>query len=475
VARILLIDDDVDLVEDLQQALGKAGHHVTCLERAETGPDLAARQEIDLVLLDNKMPGMSGIDFLGALRERGIGVPVILMTGCAGGDTALQAVLLGAFDYLEKPDDYGRLFAELTPLIHKALEIDWRSPVVRVNGEEAPAPRTSGPLMLGKSQAMREVAGRVRDVAASRAPVLILGETGTGKELVARAIHTHSPRKNEPFVALNCTALTETLLEDELFGHEKGAFTGANKLRKGLFEHASGGTLFLDEVGDMPASLQAQLLRVLENQEVKRIGGNETIRVDVRVLSATHRNLEAAIRAETFREDLFYRLNGVTIRLPPLRERGEDLQLLSNHFLEKAAEGTGRRAPTLHPAAWDRLRAHPWPGNIRELRSVLGRAVLTCHGSQILPDDLDIRRGGPAPACRTDVTEDEALAGLRQAIRWAWNSGAGNLWPRLQGLLERELLAHAAAELGGNKTQIGDRLAMSRGTVIQRLKGYGLE
>src|SRR5205823_4563678 len=217
------------------------------------------------------------------------------------------------------------------------------------------------------------------------ARVLIQGETGTGKKLVAKAIHTNSPRKNKPFVAMNCTALNENLLDDELFGHEPGAFTGAEKLRKGKFEYANGGTLFLDEVGDMPLPMQAKLLRVLESQEVCRIGGNEAIRVNVRLLSATHRDLEAAIAAGTFRRDLFHRLNRVTVRLPPLRERGEDLAELAASFLARAAEGTGRPAPVLAEGTLQRLRAHPWPGNIRELQNVLHRAVGVCRGPQILP------------------------------------------------------------------------------------------
>ncbi len=354
-ARILLIDDNVDLAEALHEALERAGHCVTCLERAAPGPDLLAAQKFDVVLLDNRMPGMSGIEFLAVLKEREIRVPVIVMTGDADSDTAIQAVNLGAFDYLAKPDDYGALILELIKLIEKALQIAWPPPRV-LTPEEACPEGASRPLMIGKSRVMLEVSALIGRVAGSHAPVLILGETGTGKELVAQAVHTHSPRKNKPFVAMNVAALAENLQEDELFGHEKGAFTDAVKLRKGLFEHASGGTLFLDEIGDMPASLQAKLLRVLENQEVTRIGGNEPIRVDVRVLSATRRDLDAAIRAGTFREDLFFRLNGVTIELPPLRKRGNDLQLLTNHFLERAAEGTGRRALTLHPAAWDKLR-----------------------------------------------------------------------------------------------------------------------
>jgi DNA-binding NtrC family response regulator len=473
-ARILLIDDDVDLAELLRESLEKAGHCVSHLERAERGPDLLAANRFDLVLLDNKMPGMSGIEFLAALKGREIRTPVILMTSYADSDTAMRAVNLGAFDYLEKPDDAAALFEELTRLIAKALQIAWPPPRV-LTPEETSTPGAPRPLMLGKSRVMLEVWALVGRVAGSSAPVLILGETGSGKELVAQAVHTHSPRKAKPFVALNCTALTENLLEDELFGHEKGAFTGANKLRKGLFEHASGGTLFLDEVGDMPASLQAQLLRVLEKQEVKRVGGNETIPVDVRVLSATHRDLEAALRAGTFREDLFFRLNGVTIRLPPLRERGADLQLLTNHFLERAAEGTGRRSPTLDAAAWEKLRAHPWPGNIRELRNVIGRAVLMCRGPVVTADDLELRHSDAVHMPSPEPGEDEALAGLRQAVGWAWRTGRTDLWPMLQGLLERELLRHAAAELNGNKTEIAKRLDLSRGTVIQRLKDHGLE
>ena len=472
-ARILLIDDEVDLAEALQEGLETAGHCVTYLEGAAPGPDLLAAQKFDVVLLDNRMPVMSGIEFLAVLKEREIRVPVIVMTGDADSDTAIEAVNLGAFDYLEKPDDDGALIEQLIAVIDKALKIAWPPPRV-LTPEEACPEGASRPLMIGKSRVMLELSGLIGRVAGSHAPVLILGETGTGKELVAQAVHTHSPRKNKPFVAMNCAAVAENLQEDELFGHEKDAFTDARKLRKGLFEHASGGTLFLDEIGDMPASLQAKLLRVLENQEVRRIGGNEPIRVDVRVLSATRRDLDAAIRAGTFREDLFFRLNGVTIELPPLRKRGKDLQLLTNHFLEKAAEGTGRRAPTLQPAAWDKLRVHSWPGNIRELRNVVLRAVLMCRGAQVTPDDVELRRPDSPPAGAPASSEEEARAGLRLAVRWAWKTGQADLWPMLESLLKRELVKHAAGELK-IKTQIAERLGLSRGTVIDLFKAYDLE
>ena len=359
-ANVLLIDDDADFNRFLQLVLEERGHRVCCLERAEQGPEILAKENFDLVLLDNKMPGMSGIDFLAALGQRGLGVPVILMTGHGTTDTAIKAMNLGAFDYVVKPMDMEQLIGELEPSISKALEI--ARPIkgaVRLPGEAAVDPAAS--VFLGNSKPMQEVCKNISRVAKSDVAVLIHGETGTGKELVAKAIHANSPRQNKPFVALNCTALNENLLDDELFGHEPGAFTGADKLRKGRFEYANGGSLFLDEIGDMPPTLQAKLLRVLENQEVHRIGSNEPIKVNVRLLSATHRHLEASIREGKFREDLYYRLAGVTIRLPPLRERGADVELLAEHFLARAAEGAGKPAPMLNEGAWISCAASPGP------------------------------------------------------------------------------------------------------------------
>jgi DNA-binding NtrC family response regulator len=474
-ARILLIDDDLDLADALQEDLENAGHRVTHLERAESGPDLVARQEFDVVVLDNNLGGgcMSGLEFLGALKKRELGIPVILMTGFVTADTLIQAKVRGVFDYLEKPADFAELFKQLTPIIHKALDIDWRPQLVPVPAPEKGADDPSGSLMLGTSKPMQAMYGQIGAFAPTDTTIVIRGETGAGKELVARAIHTNSPRKNRPFVALNCTTLNENLLESELFGVEKGAHSEAKKLRKGWFEHADGGTLFLDEIGDMPMSFQAKLLRVLENHEITRVGGNETIRVDVRVLSATHRDLEAAIRAGTFREDLYYRLNGVSIHLPPLRERGADLQLLTHHFLARAAVSAGRRAPTIHPNAWDKLHNHPWPGNIRELHHVISHAVLTCRGSQVTSDDIKLQRADPAPAAPGALSEEAALDGLRKAVAWAWNS-QDKSWQGLCDRLERELLAFALAQLDGNQTQIGIRLGMCSNTVRKRLKKYDL-
>jgi DNA-binding NtrC family response regulator len=470
-ARILLIDDDVDLSHFVREELEAQGHLVQCLERAERGPQVLAEAPFDVVLLDNKMPGMTGIDFLSALRGRGLlDVPVILMTGYATSDTAIQAMNLGAFDYVIKPDDFQALVGKLEPLIRKALAITQPVAAVPVAAEARQQP--SDPGLVGKSEAMIKIYKLIGRFAGSDDAVLILGETGTGKELVARALHANSTRKQRRFVALNCTALNESLLESELFGHEPGAFTGADKLRKGKFEHAHGGTLFLDEIGDMPLTLQAKLLRVLEYQEIERVGSNEPIKVDVRILSATHRDLDAAIREGKFRRDLYHRLNRVTVRLPPLRERLEDLPEIAAYYLARAAESTGRPPPTLSDAALEKLRSQRWPGNVRELQNVIYRAFGVCRGPQVQPTDLDFHaEAGPATGDRAV----DAAAALQRAILWAWDSDQPKLWPLLRDLLERELLKIALARLGGNQTQVAERLEMARGTVIKRMQEYGLK
>jgi DNA-binding NtrC family response regulator len=473
-ARILLIDDDPDLSRFLQLALEERGHLVESLERAERGPEALARGEFDVVLLDNKMPGMSGIDFLAALQQRDVRVPVILMTGHTTTDTTIQAMNLGAFDYVIKPTDYHELLQELERLVGEVLRLTRLVPDVPAQGEVI-ADDPAVPVLLGTSRAIVEVLKLIGRFARYDDAVLILGETGTGKEVVARRIHRNSPRRNKPFVALNCTALNENLLDDELFGHEPGAFTGADKLRKGKFEHAHGGTLFLDEVGDMPLPLQAKLLRVLENQEVCRIGSNEVIKVNVRLVSATHRDLEAVIREGRFRQDLYFRLKGLRICLPPLRERGGDLELLAKHFLGKAARDAGLPVPTFHESALQKLLCYSWPGNVRELRNVMYTAVAMCRGRQVLPAHLDIDTGALAEHAPEPHNKDTTQADLHRVIRWAWGTGQGKLLPLLHDLLEQELLRFALAELNGNQTQVAERLGMARGTVIARMQKYGLK
>jgi DNA-binding NtrC family response regulator len=472
VAKILVIDDDPVFLGFLVTQLTAQGHEVCCLEGADEGLDqLTGGRSFDLVLLDNRLPRMSGMEFLSALRAQGFELPVILMTSVHRDQTVIEAMNLGAFSYIIKPLSFADVLGELEPEIQAALTI--RRPPRPVPIEPRPGKEASA--LIGTSKPMLEVLKRIGRLARMDEPVLILGETGTGKDLVARAIHTNSPRKHKPFVALNCAAFNDSLLDDELFGHEPGAFTGADKLRKGRFEHAQGGTLFLDEVGDMPLTLQVKLLRVLEIHEVVRLGSNEPIKVNVRVLSATHRDLKAAIQEGRFRQDLYYRLEGMTIHLPPLRERKEDIPLLAESFLDRILGG--EPGPSLHATTLNRLTGYHWPGNIRQLQKVLCRAVGTCRGAQILPEDLDFGEFGSddAGAVAPVTTETIAREGLRQAIHWAWTGEEEQLWPMLQEKLERELLTYALAQPGISQVQLARKLGVARNTLRARLEQFGLK
>jgi two-component system nitrogen regulation response regulator GlnG len=474
-ARILLIDDDSELSGFLRSALEKNGQCVDCLEDAHGAPELLSQADYDVVLLDNKLPGISGIEFLAALEQRDIRIPVILMTGDPTSETAIQAMNLGAFDYVVKPLELDDFIDELEPLIARAETIvRLTKEHVRLPGDTAPG---DGPQLLGNSRPMQDVYKLIGKVAGSNVPVLIVGETGTGKELVARAIHSNSPCRNRPFVAMNCTALNENLLDDELFGHEPRSFSGAgDKLRKGRFEHAHGGTLFLDEIGDMPPMLQAKLLRVLENHEIVRIGGNEPIKVDVRIVSATHRDLDSRVRAGEFREDLLFRLNGMTIRLPSLRQRGlEDIKLLTEHFLTHAAQKSGRPRLTLEPAAWTRLCEHAWPGNIRELQHVVQRAAIISRGSQVTIADFELKPSASEGAPNGAAAAADVGAHIVHAVKAALATGEANLNQSLHDLLDGALLRMALAECGGNQVKTARRLGISRNGLRAKMRTYGLE
>jgi DNA-binding NtrC family response regulator len=462
-ARILIIDDDRDFGQSLQSLLEDHQHHVQYVESATRAVALS-HDPFDVVLLDNRMPGMTGIEFLKVLREKEIVIPIILMTNRGTSETVIEAINLGAFDYIEKPLEIHGLIDELEPLLLKALEFR-PGKITR----PTPPPDRSIP-MLGNSKPMLELYKQIGLIAKTDLPVLIRGETGTGKELVAQAIHSFSPRKDKPFVALNCTALNENLLDDELFGHEEGAYSDAKKLRKGRFEYANQGTLFLDEVGDMPAVLQVKLLRVLEAKEVVRIGSNEPIKVDVRILSATHQDLESAVKAGRFREDLLFRLNGTTLCVPPLRDRETDVERLARHFLADEAAKANRPMPTLHETSLKLLKMYSWPGNVRELQFVMRRAVQKCRGLDILPEDLDLPRQG---------TDQEMESGpgaeLKRIVHWGWNSAEPKLWPLLSGLLERHLIEHALVECRGNKREVARRLGVSPNYLLKRIRELGLE
>ena len=412
-ARVLVVDDEPVLLKALEALLARKGHQVTALDSPIAATQKLAQEDFDVALLDVKMPDLSGLELLTAVKHRRPEIEVVMMTGHATVETALAAVRAGAYDYLTKPFDDIELVARV---VAKAAE---RKQLFDRNRELETALREreaggAGDGLVGNSAAIREVMRMVDAVAYSAATVLVQGESGTGKELVARALHAKSPRRAATFVALNCGALTETLLESELFGHVKGAFTGAQRDQKGLFDAADGGTIFLDEIGDIPPATQVRLLRVLQEGELKRVGSAESIRVDVRVIAATHRDLPKLVKAGKFREDLFYRLNVIAIPLPPLRDRIDDVPLLAHHFLRRYADRLGKKVKTLSPEAVELLCGYRWPGNVRELENAIERAVVLCRGDGVGVADLP-----PAISGRTAPLIRELPSGGEEA---AWLS-----------------------------------------------------
>jgi DNA-binding NtrC family response regulator len=381
--RILIVDDELVVRDSLGKWFTSEGYTAKPAGSAREALEIIQQTEFDIALLDIKMPGMDGMELQLRLREADPELTVIIMTGYASVDTAVQALKHGAYDYITKPVDPD----ELSHLVANALEHKRaRREVVRLreNLQEV-FPSLE---LIGKSPAMRKVTELIEMVASTEATVLITGESGTGKEVVARAIHSAGPRRFMPMVTIHCGALTETLLESELFGHEKGAFTGAQYRKKGKFEVADGGTVFLDEISDISLRTQTDLLRVLQEKEIVRVGGNQQIKVDFRCVAATNKNLEALVKAGSFRPDLYYRLHVFCIDLPPLRDRREDIPLLVNHFLNKFCMATSRSMPAISAEALEILMAHDWPGNVRELENAVERALVVGRGSEIRPADF---------------------------------------------------------------------------------------
>src|SRR6266542_146370 len=404
--RILLIDDDAAVRESMSRTLKSAGYTVQAAASGEEGLTAAREGSFDVILSDMRMPGLSGLDVLRKLREAHIDSVFIIMTGFGTVDTAVEAMKLGAVDFVQKPFFRDELLMRVRGAAERrqlARQVDLLQRHIRAGGPMD--------ALLGESAAITQVKQMIRRAAPAPGTVLITGETGTGKELAARAIHAASPRADRPFVALNCAALTESLLENELFGHGKGAFTGAEGARAGLIEHASGGTLFLDEIGTMSKALQAKLLRALEAGEVRRIGENDSRRVDVRFVAATHVDLKNAVDAGDFRSDLYYRLNVHRIHMPPLRERAGDVRLLAEYFLGRygAAAGVARCSDR----TWELLEAYCYPGNVRQLEHVIQRAVAIARGPELQPDDLPeelVAPPSPAPAPEGTVAAARARA-----------------------------------------------------------------
>jgi two-component system nitrogen regulation response regulator GlnG len=463
---LLVIDDDPSIREAFRAVFEEPGVTVLTAASAREGLRLAEGQRPDAVLLDLALPDMPGLDAFRRLHERDARVPVIFITGHGTTDTAIEAMRLGAFEYILKPLELG----PLRELVARAFQIGrlMHTPAV-VPAEAAEA----SDVLVGRCPAMQEVYKAIGRVAPQDVTVLIQGESGTGKELVARAIYHYSRRGGQPFLTINCAAIPETLLESELFGHERGAFTGADRKRVGKFEQVHGGTLFLDEVGDMTLVTQAKILRVLQEQRFERVGGNETIQTDVRVLAATNRDLEAMMAAGQFRSDLYYRLNVVTIRLPPLRERREDLPLLVDHFLRRFSRELGKNIYRATPEALEILQRHNWPGNLRELQSVLKQALLQASGSVLVPDFLPASVRAPGKPAEAAVPRP-IFPDWERFLEERLAAGSQDLYAEWLALAERYLLTRVLHQTRGNQVQAARLLGISRNNLRAKIRSLGI-
>jgi len=454
-ARILVVDDERAICIALQRLLGARGHDVETARSVEDAIERLGRAGFHLVVTDLGLGTGSGMDVLRWVREHAPETAVVVITAYGSERTAVEAMKQGAADYVPKPFDND----ELELVVERVLEgLALRRDLARLQEQVTEAHRFES--IIGKSAAMQRVFDVVRKVADTDLTVLVRGPSGTGKELVANAIHYNSPRRKKAFIKVNCAAVSRELVESELFGHEKGAFTGAIAAREGKFEAANGGTLLLDEVGDMPLETQAKILRALQEREVERVGGNRTIKVDVRVLAATNQDLETRVKAGAFREDLYYRLNVVGVTLPALRERPEDVPLLIEHFLATAAARLGRDPKPLAPAAYRTLLAHAWPGNVRELAHALEQAVALASGPSIDVDDLPAAlRGASAPAPKAAPAAG-SFKDAKQAVIDAF---------------ERDFLGAALARHAGNISKAADEVGMYRQQLQQKLAELGIE
>lgn len=451
--KLLIIDDDRDHAEVVAEGLERVGYVCAIADSGSEGAKRIERDEFDLILTDLRMPDMDGLAILRKAKQEQPEVEVVVITGHGDIKTAVEAMREGAANYLEKPVS----LSDLRTMVDKAAD---RLRLVRANKElrRQLDEKFGFEGVIGNSPKMHEVIKKLKSVAPTSATVLIQGETGTGKELAAKAIHNNSPRRNKNFVALNCTAINENLLEDELFGHEAGAFTGADRLRKGRFEHANGGTLFLDEVGDMPISLQAKLLRVLENQEVYRIGSNDAIKVNVRLLSATNRDLEASVAKGEFRQDLFFRLNVYRVKLSPLRERREDIPLLSAHFLKEFNQKHGKNVNGIAEPVRRAMNAYDWPGNVRELRNMIESMVVQDVDGLLGLDDLQNMEGFD-----------------RLQLKEAAAPGPANLVGKPLHEVERYYIEEALKLTEGNREEAAKMLGIGERTLYRVIQDWKLE
>ncbi|HZH90177.1 MAG TPA: sigma-54 dependent transcriptional regulator [Pyrinomonadaceae bacterium] len=457
---ILLVEDKDSLRRVLRLTLEHAGYTVAECADARSATAEIARAPYRLVLTDLRMPHGSGLDVLHAARSADPDVPVVVMTAYGSIDEAVQAMKDGAHDFLQKPVDSNHLLL----LIGRALE-QARLRTENILLREEWSRRYGFPRIIGESAAIKRAVAETQRVATTEATVLLLGESGTGKELFARAVHHLSPRRDQPFVAINCAAIPETLIESELFGHERGAFTGATERRPGKFELATGGTVFLDEIGELPLAVQGKLLRVIEEKTVDRIGGRMPVPVNVRIVAATNRELQQAAEAGEFRRDLYFRLAVFPVQIPPLRERGEDVLLLARHFAAQFGKELRGREATLTDDALARLRAHAWPGNVRELENAIERACILADTSTLHPLDLSlpVTRVGASGAKSSETFAEMDLSG-----------GLAEATERVVSFVERRKIAEALAAHAGNKTRAAETLGVSYKTLLTKIKDYDL-
>jgi two-component system, NtrC family, nitrogen regulation response regulator GlnG len=467
--HILIADDEDSLRWVLEKGLRQAGYEVTAVKDGAAAIRAVEAQPFDLVFLDVRMPGVDGLAALARLREVRRDACVVVMTAHGTMETAIQAMQRGAYDYLTKPFDLD----ELLLLAERALAAGrLTQEVARLKSGLQEVREFSA--LIGRHPRMQDVYKTIGRFAGTDVTVLLRGESGTGKELVARAIHHYSRRAGRPFVAVSCAAIPGTLLESEMFGHERGAFTDAKERRLGKFELAHGGTLYLDEIGDMPLELQTKLLRALQERTIERVGGHESIRVDVRVLAATNRELESLMRDSRFREDLYYRLNVVTLNLPPLRERRRDIPLLVEHFLAKYTAELGERGVT--PDALDRLVGHDWPGNVRELENVVQRAMVMATSGVVLPEHLPIGPVSAAASVAVDASLEEIIERkLVECVRGLREHASANLYDLMIGLVEKPLLRAVLRETGGNQVRAAQILGINRNTLRKKLTEHGID
>jgi two-component system, NtrC family, response regulator AtoC len=454
--RVLIIDDEIPFAEMLSTMLSTAGYEVHAVHNGEDGLKILAESPFELVLCDMKMPRMNGLEVLDAMRERGLASTVITMSAFGTIDLAIEALRRGAYDYISKPFKRDEVLLTLRKaeerqqLQARVAELEDR--VARLAAiEEGPRP------LIGQSTSMVKLKTMMAKVSGFSSTVLVTGESGTGKELVARAIHAAGPRRDGSFVAINCGAIPETLLESELFGHVRGAFTDARTDKKGLFQEAHQGTLFLDEVGELPLALQVGLLRVLQEGEIRPVGGTTSVHVDVRIIAATHRNLAQDVKSGRFREDLLYRLNVLPIVVPPLRDRTSDIPMLAEHVLGRIAQRMGLQTSVLAPEALKILGAYPWPGNVRELENVLERAVVLSDGPALVPDDLPDQLRHAQDPVRGSLTSDDL------SIK------------RATAFIEQELIKRALKRTGGNRTHAAKLLELSPRALLYKIKDYDLQ